>query len=123
MFPGDIDLFGLKLHSYLINQSVPFEYKHGSVFLEKVSESIRFIMRKCDFSELFNYVDDLIYCGMPLNIPYTFGMLSDLLHQLGLDINLKTLLAPTTSMVSFSILVNTETRPTSDPPEKLQTIV
>ena len=50
--PDDIDLLGLKQDSYSIDQSVPFEYRHGSVFFEKVIESIPFIMRKYGFNNL-----------------------------------------------------------------------
>ena len=44
--PGDLDLLGLKHQSYFIDQSVPFGYRHGSVFFEKVTDSIRYIMRQ-----------------------------------------------------------------------------
>ena len=30
--PGDINLLGLKLDSYYIDQSVPFGYRHASIF-------------------------------------------------------------------------------------------
>ena len=33
--PGDIDLLGLKQEGYFIDQSVPFGYRHGSIFLKK----------------------------------------------------------------------------------------
>ena len=33
--PGDIDLVGLKQESYFIDQSVPFGYRHGSIFFGK----------------------------------------------------------------------------------------
>ena len=33
--PGDIDLLGLKQDAYFIDQSVPFGYRHGSIFLKK----------------------------------------------------------------------------------------
>ena len=60
--PGDLDLLGLKHQSYFMDQLVPFGYRHGSVFFEKVTDSIRYIMRQQGFQHLYNYVDDLIYC-------------------------------------------------------------
>ena len=38
--PGDIDLLGLKMGDYYIDQSVPFGFRHGSFFFEKVTDSI-----------------------------------------------------------------------------------
>ena len=87
--PGDLDLLGLKHQSYFIDQSVPFGYRHGSVFFGKVTDSIRYIMRQQGFPHLYNYVDDLIYCGLPSNIHQSFETLLQLLTQLGLTINPK----------------------------------
>ena len=121
--PGDIDLLGLKLGDYYIDQSVPFGFRHGSFFFEKVTNSIRFIMNKNGFPDLYNYVDDLLYCGLPSNIYKSFTFLSDLLHQLGLKINPKKLVEPSTSVVCLGILINTEDRTISIPPDKLQEII
>ena len=49
---GDIDLLGLKQTSYFIDQSVTFVYRHGSIFFEKVTDSIRFSMKKHGFPDL-----------------------------------------------------------------------
>ena len=66
--PRDIDLLGLKMGDYYFDQSVPFGFRHGSSFLEKVTDSIRFIMNKNGFPDLYKYVDDLLYCGLTSNI-------------------------------------------------------
>ena len=66
--PGGIDLLGLKQDSYFIDQSAPFGYRYGSILFEKVTDSIRFIMKNHGFPDLYNYVDDLIYCGTPSTI-------------------------------------------------------
>ena len=87
--PGDINLLGLKLDSYYIDQSVPFGYRHGSIFFEKVTDSIRFVMRKHGFQDLFNYVDDIMLCGTLPKIPPAFQFLVNLLNQLGLTLNSK----------------------------------
>ena len=120
---GDIDLLGFKMGDYYIDQLVPFEFRHGSFFFEKVTDSIQFIITKNGFSDLYNYVDDLLYCGLPSNIYKSFAFLSDLLHQLGLKINPKKLIEPSTSVVCFGILINTEDRTMSIPPDKLQEII
>ena len=95
---------------YYIDQSVPFGFRHGLFFFEKVTDSIRFIMNKNGFPDLYNYVDDLLYCGLPSNIYKSFAFLSDLLHQLGLKINPKKLVEPSTSVVFLRILINSEDR-------------
>ena len=120
--PGDIDLLGYKQDAYFIDQSVPFGYKHGSIFFEKVTDSIRYIMRKHGFNNLFNYVDDLIYCDLPSKIYPAYQFLLQLLPKLGLDINIKKLIPPTTSMICLGILVDSKSRTMSVPPEKLQSI-
>ena len=120
--PGDIDLLGLKQDAYFIDQSVPFGYRHGSIFFEKVTDSIRYIMRQHGFFNLFNYVDDLIYCDLPSKIYPAYKFLLQLLPKLGLDINEKKLVPLTTSMICLGILVNSETRTMSVPPEKLASI-
>ena len=87
--PGDIDLLGLKMGDYYIDQSVPLGFRHESFFFEKVTDSIQFIMNKNGFPDLYNYIDDLLYCGLPSNIYKSFAFLSDLLHQLGLKLILR----------------------------------
>ena len=120
---GDNNLLGLKLDSYYIDESVPFGYRHGSIFFEKVRDGIRFIMRKHGFPDLFNYVDDIIYCGTPSKIHPAFQFLVNLLYQLGLILNSKKLVSPTTSMGCLGILIDTETRTMSVPPEKLEHVI
>ena len=80
-------------------------------------------MNKNGFPDLYNYVDDLLYCGLPSNVYKSFTFLSDLLHQLGLKINPKKLVKPSTSVVCLGILINTEDRTMSIPSDKLQEII
>ena len=56
-------------------------------------------MNKNGFPDLYNYIDDLSYCDSPSNIYKSFTFLSDLLDQLGLKINHKKLVEPSTSVV------------------------
>ena len=79
-------------------------------------------MRKHGFNNIFNYVDDLIYYDLPSKIYQAYEFLLQLLPKLGLHINTKKLVPPTTSMICLGILVNSETRTMSVPPEKLKSI-
>ena len=74
------------------------------------------------FNNLFNYVDDLIYCDLPSKIHEAYKILLQLLPKLGLEINKKKLVPPTTSMICLGILVESQTRTMSVPPEKLKCI-
>ena len=47
--PGDINLLGLNLDSYYIDRSIPCQYRHGSLSLKKVTDSIRFIVKNMVF--------------------------------------------------------------------------
>ena len=67
-------------------------------------------------------MDDLIYCDLPSKIYQAYEFLLQLLPKLGLDINTKKLVPPTTSMICLGILVNSETRTMSVPPEKFKSI-
>ena len=71
--PGDLDLLGLQhLDQYYMDLSLPFGYRLGSNCFQKLSDSIRFITAKNGFPVLHNYIDDLIYCGLPAEVhkPY-----------------------------------------------------
>ena len=56
-------------------------------------------MTKNGFPSLFNYLDDLIYTGLPSEIHHSFAFLQSLLQHLGLDINMKKLVLPSTSVI------------------------
>ena len=57
-----------------------------------------------------HYLQEELNHGLPSNIYKSFKFLSDLLHQLGLNINPKKLVEPSTSVVCLGILINTEDR-------------
>ena len=62
----DIDLLGLKFQDqYFIDKSVPFGYQNGSQIFHQCTDAIRFTMQQHGFPHLFNYIDDLIYMGLP----------------------------------------------------------
>ena len=105
--PGDMDLLGIK-----------FKNK-----FQRCTDAIRFIMAQHGFHHLHNYIDDLIYTGLPSEIHKSFAFLTELLHDLGLDISKKKLVPPSTSVTCLGIQINTVARTISIPSEKLHRIV
>ena len=69
---------------------------------------------------LHNYIDDLIYCGLPSEIHSVYEFLIKLLHDLGLDISQKKLHPPDTQVICLGILFDTINRTVSILPDKLQ---
>ena len=122
--PGDINLLGLKHNDlYYIDECLPFGFRHGSVIFQRVSDGIRYMMDK-QFSHnaLFNYIDDLIVCGLPSYMWQSFQYLQDLLKDLGLDISVKKLVPPSTAVTCLGILIDTVARTISLPDGKLAQI-
>ena len=121
--PGDLGLLGLKYNSYYLDGSLCFGFGHGSFFFQKCSDAIRYIMKGFSYPNLLNYIDDLIYIGLPSEIQTSYQCLLDLLQQLGLDISHKKLVAPCTAAICLGILVDSVNRTISIPDEKLKEIV
>ena len=88
--PGDIDLLGFKFQNdYFLDLSVAFGYRNGSQICQRCTDAIRFIMAQHGFPYLHNYIDDLIYIGLPSEIHKSYKFLTELLEKLGLDISVK----------------------------------
>ena len=119
--PGDLDLLGIKHEHLFIDRTLPFGFRHGSVFFQRCTDAIRFIM-KHKFPYLYNYIDDLVYTGLPHNIHQSYTTLLGLLQELGLEISQSKLIAPTSCAVCLGIEINTRTRTLKIPLEKLQEI-
>ena len=121
--PGDIDLLGLKFdNQYFIDLSVSFGYRHGSKIFQHCTDSIHHIMAKHGYTGLYNYIDGLIFTGLPSEIHLAYDFLQNLLADLGLEISYKKLVPPSTSVVCLGILIDTIDRTISIPPEKFQDI-
>ena len=89
---GDIELLGLRFRDkYYANLTLPFGFRLGSIFFSKLSDSIRYIMVHHGHPYLHNYIDDLLYCGLPSKIHSAYEFLLQLLQELGLDISDKNL--------------------------------
>ena len=122
--PGDVELLGIRFQDqYFIDLSVPFGYRHGSKTFQRCTDSIRHIVAKHGFPGLHNYIDDLIFTGLPSKIHLAYEFLKNLLSELGLDISDKKLVPPSTSAVCLGILIDTADRTIAIPQKKLQEIV
>ena len=121
--PRDIDLLGLSHYDTYIDASLPFGFRHGSIFFQRCSDAIRYIMKEHGFPGLWNYIDDLIYTGLPSKIHDSFAFLLQLLTDLGLDISIDKLVQPSTSVICLGILIDSKNQTIAIPPEKLQEIV
>ena len=122
--PGDIDLLGFKFENkYFLDLLVAFGYRNGSQIFQRCTDAIRFIMSQHRFHHLHNYIDDLIYTGLPSEIHASYNFLKHLLSQLGLDISIKKLVPPSTSVTCLGIQIDTVKRTVCIPPGKLQEIV
>ena len=114
--PGDIDLLGFKFQNdYFLDLSVAFGYRNGSQIFQRCMDAIRFIMAQHGFPYLYNYIDDLIYTGLPSEIHKSFKVLTELLGKLGLDISVKKLVPPSTSVTCLGIQIDTINRTFSIP--------
>ena len=122
--PADIDLLGIQFQDkYFLDRSVAFGFRHGSLIFQRCTDAIRYIMTQNGFPNLFNYIDDLIYTGLPSEIHSSFKFLKELLSELGLDISLKKLVPPSTSVICLGILVDSITKTVSIAADKLQEII
>ena len=121
--PGDIDLLGVKFgNQYFLDRSLAFGFCHGSQIFQRCTDAIRYIMAAHGYPLLFNYIDDLIYTGLPSQMDDSFNFLKNLLVELGLDISPKKLVPPSTSVTCLGILINSIQKTISIPPEKLAEI-
>ena len=120
--PGDIDLLGIVHNHLYLDGSVTFGFRLGSGFFERCSDAIRYIMKCHGHNALLNYIDDLIYIGLPSKIHESYTFLLSLLQDLGLQVSQKKLIPPSTEVVCLGILINTVNKTISIPPEKLQEI-
>ena len=117
--PGDIDLLGIRHKSLFLDGSLPFGFRLGSGIFERCSDAIRYIMKNFGHNALINYIDDLIYIGLPSKIYHSYCQLLSLLEELGLEISQSKLVSPSPSVVCLGIQVNTVARMLSIPDEKL----
>ena len=93
--PGDLDFLGLKHGSYYIGGTLAFGFRHRSVFFQRCADAVRYIMdHKFGYPNLQNFIDDLIYPGLPHEIHEAYASLINLLKDLGLEVSAKKLVPP-----------------------------
>ena len=102
---------------------MPLGIRLGAFFFQKISDAIRYIMQQKGYPYLQNYIDDLIYIGLPSSVQQAYESLLHLLQELGLEISSKKLHPPDTKVVCLGILIDTIHRTMSNPAEKLQQII
>ena len=117
--PGDIYLLGIKHNECFLDGSLPFGFRHGSVFFQCCSDAICFIMQLHGFHRLYNYIDDVIYVRLPQDIYKSHEFLQYLLQDLELEISKSKFVPPTTSVTCLGILVDIPTSTISIPSDKL----
>ena len=121
--PGDLDLLGIQHEHLFIDRTLPFGFRHGSVFFQRCTDAVRYIMKhKYKFPYLYNYIDDLVYTGLPQDIHQSYSTLLGLLQELGLEISQSKLIAPTSCAVCLGIEINTVDKTLKIPSEKLKEI-
>ena len=113
--PGDIDLLGILHQDLFLDGSLPFGFRLGSGFFERCSDAIRFIMKKHNHNALLNYIDDLIYIGLPSKIHQSYHFLLSLLKDLGLEVSDSKLVPPSTCVTCLGIHVDTVNKTLSIP--------
>ena len=119
--PGDLDLLGLYLDGYFLDQFLPFGFKHGSSIFQRLSDGVRFIMNQ-EGHQVWNYIDDFLCVSLPSKISKIYSRLQELLLELGLTISSKKLVPPSTKVTCLGIVVNTVDFTVSIPTEKLLVI-
>ena len=79
-------------------------------------------MKKHNHNALLNYIDDLIYIGLPSKIHQSYQFLLSLLKDLRLEVSDSKLVPPSTCVTCLGIQVDTVNKTLSIPEEKLQEI-
>ena len=77
---------------------MPIGYRLGSGIFERCNDTIRYIMKQHGHNTLMNYIDNLIYIGLPSNIHQSYQFLLSLLQDLGLQVSQSKLITPHTEV-------------------------
>ena len=120
--PGDYNLLGLRHYGHYVDTCLPFGYRHGSAIFQRISDAIRHIMTQRNY-DVINYIDDVIGVGLPSVTRKAFPELQSLVRQLGFDVSVKKLVAPSTQVNCLGIIVDTKKYTVSVPHEKLAEII
>ena len=105
-----LDYGVMRIHwddKYFIDICVAFGFKHGSVQRQRLGDLMCHEMAKQKFT-VYPYINDIIGLQNTAQAAAAFQTLQNHINSLGLPINPKKLVAPTSSMVCMGILVDIE---------------
>ena len=84
--PADFRFLDIFNEGFYYDTALAFDFRHGSTFFQRTSDSIRSIMMTKGY-DVINYIDDVIGLGVPSVATKSYETLVSLLQELGLDIN------------------------------------
>ena len=116
--PLDYDLLGLFWEESYIDTCLPFGTRHGTQIFQRLSDSIRYILKTRGFP-IINYVDDFVGFGTPSEAKLAFDQLYEIVQDLGLTISQKKLVPPSTKATCLGVVIDTKEGTVSIPPEKI----
>ena len=120
--PFDYDLLGLKWRDITFYDTcLPFGSRHGTQIFQRLSDAVRFIMRR-DRYDVINYVDDFVGFGTPSVARASVGHLRNLLSRLGLNISAQKLVAPCTKVTCLGTEIDTVAKTISIPESKMKRV-
>ena len=117
--PRDYGVMGLQWErKFYVDVSVAFGYKHGSAQMQRLGDTIRYVMTSQRYA-VFPYIDDIIGVQSVVDAQKAFDTLKALADNLGLPINPKKLVPPAKQVVCMGILVDVENNILRIPEEKM----
>ena len=120
--PFDLDLLGLRWRDVTyVNTCLPFGSRHGTQIFQRISDAVRFMMRRAGY-DVINYVDDFVGVATPSVAHQSYEHLTKLLERLGLDVSVKKLVSPSTSAICLGVEIDTVAKTIAIPQEKLDRI-
>ena len=111
--PRDYGVMGLQWECYCyVDVSIAFGYKHGSVQMQRLGDTIRHVMTSQTshdvFYAVFPYTDDIIGVQSAVHTQRAFDTQKALVDNLGLPINPQKLVSPAKQVICMGILVDVE---------------
>ena len=106
--PSDYDLLGLHHYGHYVDTCLPFGYRHRSAIFQRLSNY-----------DVINYIDDVIGISLPSVTGKAFTELQSLVLQLGFEVSVKKLVAPSTCVNCLGIIVDTKNYTVLVPDTKL----
>ena len=120
--PLNYDLLGLKWCDVTyFDTCLPFGSRHGTQIFQCLSVTLCFMMRCAGF-DIVNYVDDFVGIGIPSVARRSYDHLHQLLKRVGLDINVKKLVAPCTKFTCLGVDIDTVAKTIAIPDDKMRRI-